>query len=87
MLAMSKWFTLTPFISNRYSKRVGFSCRADSVQPHANGGVVDNNKNKKVVVVGSGWAGLGAAQHLCNQVFAYIDRGKSCLKLNYVLSV
>ncbi|XVF67966.1 hypothetical protein PTKIN_Ptkin10aG0164600 [Pterospermum kingtungense] len=68
MLAMSKWLTLTPFMSNRYSKRVGFSCRADSVQPHANGGV-DNNKKKKVVVVGSGWAGLGAAQHLCNQGF------------------
>ena len=75
MLAMSKWFTLTPFISNRYNKRVGFFCRADSVQAHANGG--DNNnksndKKKKVVVVGSGWAGLGAAHHLCNQVFDYI---------------
>ncbi|KAF2322694.1 hypothetical protein GH714_028774 [Hevea brasiliensis] len=24
---------------------------------------------KKVVIVGSGWAGLGAAHHLCNQGF------------------
>ncbi|XP_022763013.1 uncharacterized protein LOC111308727 isoform X1 [Durio zibethinus] len=73
MLAMSRWFTLTPFISNRYSKRDGFCCRADSVQTHANGGGDNNSKNndkkKKVVVVGSGWAGLGAAHHLCNQGF------------------
>lgn len=27
----------------------------------------DDKKVKKVVVVGSGWAGLGAAHHLCNQ--------------------
>ncbi|XWS67713.1 hypothetical protein CRYUN_Cryun04dG0029200 [Craigia yunnanensis] len=56
----------------RYSKRVGFFCRADSVQAHANGGDKNNksdDKKKKVVVVGSGWAGLGAAHHLCNQGF------------------
>ena len=71
---MSKWFTLTLFISNRYSKRVGFFSRADSVQAHANGGVDNNDKKKrkKAVVVGSGWAGFGAAQHLCNQVFDFI---------------
>ncbi|EOX97594.1 Phytoene desaturase 3 [Theobroma cacao] len=72
MLAMSKWFTLTPSISNRYGKRVGFFARADSVEAHANGGdnsIKNNDKKKKVVVVGSGWAGLGAANHLCNQGF------------------
>lgn len=31
-------------------------------------GVATAKKKKKVVVVGSGWAGLGAAHHLCNQV-------------------
>ncbi|KAE8709254.1 vacuolar ATP synthase subunit B family protein [Hibiscus syriacus] len=81
MLAMSKWFTLTPFMSNRYNKRVGFLGRADSVRVHANGGGDNNSKSidkrKKVVVVGSGWAGLGAAHHLCNQGFdvTVIDGG------------
>ncbi|WRX16694.1 Amine oxidase - like 8 [Theobroma cacao] len=72
MLAMGKWFTLTPSISNRYGKRVGSFARADSVEAHANGGdnsIKNNDKKKKVVVVGSGWAGLGAANHLCNQGF------------------
>ncbi|XP_052879091.1 uncharacterized protein LOC108479378 isoform X2 [Gossypium arboreum] len=75
MLAMSKWFTLTPFMSNRFSKRVGFSNSPGSVRAHVNGGGDDTNnsknndkkKKKKVVVVGSGWAGLGAAHHLCKQ--------------------
>ncbi|KAE8659446.1 vacuolar ATP synthase subunit B family protein [Hibiscus syriacus] len=74
MLAMSKWFTLTPFMSSRYNKRVGFFGRADSIRVHADGGGDNNNsksndERKKVVVVGSGWAGLGAAHHLCNQGF------------------
>ncbi|MBA0562230.1 hypothetical protein Golob_007292 [Gossypium lobatum] len=77
MLAMSKWFTLTPFMSNRFSKRVGFSNSPGSVRAHVNGGGDDTNnsenndkkKKKKVVVVGSGWAGLGAAHHLCKQGF------------------
>ncbi|KAK9014711.1 hypothetical protein V6N11_005858 [Hibiscus sabdariffa] len=75
MLAMSKWFMLTPCMSNIYNKRVGFSGRADSVRAHVEGGGDNNNnsksneKRKKVVVVGSGWAGLGAAHHLCNQGF------------------
>ncbi|TYJ03570.1 hypothetical protein E1A91_A12G037500v1 [Gossypium mustelinum] len=76
MLAMSKWFTLTPFMSNSFSKRVGFSNSPGSVRAHVNGGGDDTNnsknndkkkKKKKVVVVGSGWAGLGAAHHLCKQ--------------------
>ncbi|KAA3462813.1 Phytoene desaturase 3 [Gossypium australe] len=77
MLAMSKWFTLTPFMSNNFSKRVGFSNSPGSVRAHVNGGGDDTNnsknndkkKKKKVVVVGSGWAGLGAAHHLCKQGF------------------
>ncbi|MBA0743137.1 hypothetical protein Gogos_005855 [Gossypium gossypioides] len=77
MLAMSKWFTLTPFMSNRFSKRVGFSTSPGSVRAHVNGGGDDTNscknndkkKKKRVVVVGSGWAGLGAAHHLCKQGF------------------
>lgn len=91
MLAMSKWFTLTPFMSNRFSKRVGFSNSPGSVRAHVNGGGDDTNnsknndkkKQKKVVVVGSGWAGLGAAHHLCKQVltiFAY--RGNPVIPLS-----
>ncbi|KAF7810761.1 NAD(P)-binding domain containing protein [Senna tora] len=41
----------------------GFRCRAETLQTHANG------EKRKVVIVGSGWAGLGAAHHLCNQGF------------------
>lgn len=60
--------TLTqPWFSNHRYKS-GFCCRADALQNHANGGQ-DNKKKKKVVVIGSGWAGLGAAHHLCNQGF------------------
>ncbi|XP_048337346.2 uncharacterized protein LOC107427368 isoform X2 [Ziziphus jujuba] len=53
------------FSSSRY--RSGFWCRAEGLADHANGGPVI--KKKKVVVVGSGWAGLGAAHHLCKQGF------------------
>lgn len=49
--------------SPRYGS--GFRCRVDALPDHANGGP---NGKKKIVVVGSGWAGLGAAHHLCNQV-------------------
>ncbi|XP_024167836.1 uncharacterized protein LOC112174324 isoform X2 [Rosa chinensis] len=35
----------------------------------ADDGPNDDKKVKKVIVVGSGWAGLGAAHHLCNQGF------------------
>ncbi|KAK9287102.1 hypothetical protein L1049_015513 [Liquidambar formosana] len=35
-----------------------------ALQSQSNGG-----QNKKVVIVGSGWAGLGAAHHLCKQGF------------------
>ncbi|KAG7010838.1 Phytoene dehydrogenase, chloroplastic/chromoplastic [Cucurbita argyrosperma subsp. argyrosperma] len=55
-----------PFFSNRL--RSGFYSRARSRHRLCiNGG--ENRKKKKVVVVGSGWAGLAAANHLCNQGF------------------
>ncbi|KAG2706062.1 hypothetical protein I3843_05G076800 [Carya illinoinensis] len=68
MLATWKVSLVPCFPSSRY--RSGFCCRADALQSHATGGQ-DNkeNKKKKVVIVGSGWAGLGAAHHLCNQGF------------------
>ncbi|KAM1791184.1 hypothetical protein ACFX12_035172 [Malus domestica] len=49
--------------------RSGFRCRASSGQAHAAIGGPNDKEKKKVVVVGSGWAGLGAAHHLCNQGF------------------
>jgi heterodisulfide reductase subunit A-like polyferredoxin len=68
---LASWrVTLAPCFYNK-RLRSGFCCRADALQSHANGGK-DNDKNKlkkKVVIVGSGWAGLGAAHHLCNQGF------------------
>ncbi|KAK6916744.1 Amine oxidase [Dillenia turbinata] len=45
----------------------GFCCRASDKQIHIDG--LRNNDRKKVVVVGSGWAGLGAAHHLSKQGF------------------
>ncbi|KAK3412756.1 hypothetical protein EUGRSUZ_I01454 [Eucalyptus grandis] len=57
-----------------------FSCRprctraGSSLVAHARAENNDNGedgkkKNKNVVIVGSGWAGLGAAHHLCKQGF------------------
>ncbi|KAK6159603.1 hypothetical protein DH2020_006917 [Rehmannia glutinosa] len=45
--------------------RRGFCCRAEdqTVSP------TERQNKKKVVIVGSGWAGLGAAHHLCKQGF------------------
>ncbi|KAJ7967129.1 Phytoene desaturase [Quillaja saponaria] len=56
--------TLPPYFSNRC--RRGFHSRVNALESHGNGGP---SKEKKVVIVGSGWAGLGAANHLCNQGF------------------
>ena len=58
---------VTPCLSSEYTS--GFCCRANNLQTHVNG--VENKKKKKVVVVGSGWAGLGAAHHLCKQVSSF----------------
>lgn len=52
----------------RDKSRSGLSRKAATRQIHASNGEYNNNK-KKVVIVGSGWAGLGAAYHLCNQGF------------------
>ncbi|KAI9095343.1 hypothetical protein K1719_026377 [Acacia pycnantha] len=41
-------------------------CGAEPQQGSSNS---RDSSPKKVVVVGSGWAGLGAAHHLCNQGF------------------
>ncbi|XP_030503098.2 uncharacterized protein LOC115718093 [Cannabis sativa] len=52
----------------RYGTRV--RCVAEEALPdHINGGSNEKKRKNKVVVVGSGWAGLGAAHHLCNQGF------------------
>ncbi|XP_022897712.1 uncharacterized protein LOC111411409 [Olea europaea var. sylvestris] len=48
-----------------HSFRRGFCCRAEDQQPV----YTERQNKKKVVVVGSGWAGLGAANHLCKQGF------------------
>lgn len=54
-----------PFFGNgdtdTYSRRGGFCCKAEDQTLQ--------NRKEKVVVVGSGWAGLGAAHHLCKQGF------------------
>ncbi|XP_073156087.1 uncharacterized protein [Henckelia pumila] len=51
-------------VSNASFRR-GFCCRAgDQVVS-----LTERKSNKKVIVVGSGWAGLGAAHHLCKQGF------------------
>ncbi|TXG64878.1 hypothetical protein EZV62_011872 [Acer yangbiense] len=69
---LSCW-RLTPTLCLSTRHRSGFYCRTASVQSPVNG---DQNKNgeekkkKKIVIVGSGWAGLGAAHHLCNQVLS-----------------
>ncbi|KAA0045754.1 phytoene dehydrogenase-like isoform X1 [Cucumis melo var. makuwa] len=49
------------------SLRRGFYSKAHSKHLCVNGG--EDGKKKRVVVVGSGWAGLAAANHLCNQGF------------------
>ncbi|KAL0422929.1 UNVERIFIED_CONTAM: hypothetical protein Slati_3315800 [Sesamum latifolium] len=46
--------------------RRGFCCRAEDQSVSA---VTERQNKKKVVIVGSGWAGLGAAHHLCKQGF------------------
>lgn len=65
--------------SPRYGS--GFRCRADALPGHANGGP-NGKKKKKIVVVGSGWAGLGAAHHLCNQVcLCFLTHSFFCIAL------
>ncbi|KAH7834243.1 hypothetical protein Vadar_014095 [Vaccinium darrowii] len=60
---------VTPTFSSGYRSR--FYCRAaeDQQTQDSTALIVQNKKKKKVLVVGSGWAGLGAAHHLCKQGF------------------
>ncbi|GAB4838574.1 hypothetical protein Ancab_028119 [Ancistrocladus abbreviatus] len=65
---------LTPCFSSNLRKS-RFHCRAENLETH--GPTSDGNSNngqkkqskKRVLVVGSGWAGLGAAHHLTKQGF------------------
>ncbi|KAI4350255.1 hypothetical protein L6164_004728 [Bauhinia variegata] len=68
MLACCCWRVALPLQLPRKRNLNGFRRSADAPQSHANGGPSPSNK-KKVVIIGSGWAGLGAAHHLCNQGF------------------
>ncbi|KAL6963679.1 hypothetical protein U1Q18_034685 [Sarracenia purpurea var. burkii] len=66
MLGCNCW-RVTPTLSSNH--RSGFSCRtaAEDTQIHTN--ELQLQIKKKVLIVGSGWAGLGAAHHLCKQGF------------------
>ncbi|XP_021753026.1 uncharacterized protein LOC110718499 [Chenopodium quinoa] len=60
---------ITPlFVSNscKHNRSRRFCCRAESSQ---NQGPQPKESMKRVLVVGSGWAGLGAAHHLTKQGF------------------
>lgn len=63
-LGIGSSISYKPHFSN--SLRTGFYIKAYSKHLCFNGG--EDGKKKRVVVVGSGWAGLAAANHLCNQV-------------------
>ncbi|KAF5745769.1 phytoene dehydrogenase chloroplastic/chromoplastic-like isoform X1 [Tripterygium wilfordii] len=52
--------------SSKDSRFLRLSCRAENLHTSVSG---THERKKKVVIVGSGWAGLGAAHHLCNQGF------------------
>ncbi|KAK4401372.1 hypothetical protein Sango_0877900 [Sesamum angolense] len=55
-----------PVLSNGCGNfRRGFCCRAEDQSVS----VTEPQNKRKVVIVGSGWAGLGAAHHLCKQGF------------------
>ena len=49
--------------------RSGVSCKVATPQIYAINGEYSSSSKKKVVMVGPGWSGLGAAYHLCNQGF------------------
>lgn len=55
----------TPGLPSKGSK--GFRCRVAEDQ-QIQYGPVEKQSKSKVLIVGSGWAGLGAAHHLCKQV-------------------
>lgn len=65
---LSSNLTFTPWLITKSSKK-RFCCRAESPQITGFDAQEQTKKKKKVLVVGSGWAGLGAAHHLCKQGF------------------
>lgn len=73
------WRARPVFPTGSSNFRGGLCCRAED--PTVNLGDQRQSK-KKVLIVGSGWAGLGAAHHLCKQVFLilfYFLSGKNML--------
>ncbi|KAJ4715951.1 Phytoene desaturase [Melia azedarach] len=65
------WRMTPPALCLSNGNRSGFCCRASSLQSHENSDQINDRKSKKkkIVIIGSGWAGLGAAHHLCKQGF------------------
>ncbi|KAJ4963541.1 hypothetical protein NE237_023480 [Protea cynaroides] len=65
-----------------YGTRIGLRCMAsdDALRNHGN----QQRNRKKVVVVGSDWAALGAAHHLCKQGFSVtvLEADKICGSTN-----
>ncbi|KAI3446283.1 hypothetical protein Pfo_002948 [Paulownia fortunei] len=59
------WRALPVFSNGNSNFRRGFCSRAEDQTVSLN----ERQNKKKVVIVGSGWAGLGAAHHLCKQGF------------------
>lgn len=57
-------------------------CRAENQEVPSN--EVSSKKKQKVVVVGSGWAGLGAAHHLCKQVLQGFKHTRATSEYLYV---
>ncbi|GAB2218068.1 hypothetical protein Droror1_Dr00001285 [Drosera rotundifolia] len=67
-------FKLSPCCLSNKPRRASFCCRAESnvtTTSEPNNDLIQTQKKDKtrVIVVGSGWAGLGAAHHLCKQGF------------------
>lgn len=68
------WKISPCFFSIKREGRIsGFCCRAEDQQIQPNELQTNKKKKKKkAVVVGSGWAGLAAAHHLCKQVLQFL---------------
>ncbi|KAI4375816.1 hypothetical protein MLD38_013640 [Melastoma candidum] len=60
LIDLLRWFV---------NSTIGDASRSKVVRVRATGFQEEEKEKKKVVVVGSGWAGLGAARHLCKQGF------------------
>ncbi|KAJ4829555.1 hypothetical protein Tsubulata_017165 [Turnera subulata] len=76
------WRFLPPpcILDTRSYTRPRLCCKAQrDMQIHATNSGGEAKQKKKVVIVGSGWAGLGAAHHLSNQGFdvTVLEEGNS----------